>query len=106
MQVSFQLKCVNCNFSPGEKNPFIKAFLDARFHREPTVIPFKKDATFNGSVSGVLKENHAITGSTALCFAGIAWRYNETGSPCMLDVGVAHVTFDEIQDRLIHSFID
>lgn len=98
MQVDFKLKCVNCNFSPGEKNPFIKVFLDARFHREPTIVQLKDPkAQFSGSVSGVLKENHSITGSTALCFAGIAWRFNETGSPCMLDVGVAHVTFQEIQ---------
>jgi hypothetical protein len=97
MEVAFQLRCTGRNFSPGEKNPFVKVFLDARFDRTPKVFPLDDSKkAFRGSVSGVLRENHVINGSTALCFAGIAWRSNETGSPCMLDVGVAHVTFNEI----------
>ncbi len=36
--ISFQIKYTNTNFSPGEANPFLKCYLDARFDRDATKV--------------------------------------------------------------------
>lgn len=98
LKIDFDIRYRNTNFSPHERNPFIRCFLDARFDRNVTDVHLVKN--HSASVSGVLKEGYEITSRTALCFASIAWRNNETGAPCMLDTGVSHVTFKEISEGI------
>lgn len=105
LKIDFDIRYRNTNFSPHERNPFIRCFLDARFDRNVTDVHLVKNGisdvqTYKHSVSGTLKEGYEITSRTALCFASIAWRNNETGAPCMLDTGVSHITFKEISEGI------
>lgn len=103
-KIDFDICYKNTNFSPQERNPFVRCFLDARFDRDPVDVHLgKESASRSLSLSGTLKDGFEITASTALCFASIAWRKNETGAPCMLDTGVAHVTFAEIEKGIKQS---
>ncbi len=100
LQIAFQIKYTNTNFSPNEANPFLKCYLDARFDRDATKVHLNDENYVNASVSGKLKQGHQLTNTTALCFASIAWRKNENGSPCMMDTGVAHLELGQIEQEI------
>lgn len=99
LTINFSIWYKNTNFSPNERNPFVRCYLDARFDRDPVDVHLDK-GLHDVKVSGILKDGHEITGSTALCFNSIAWRKNETGAQCMLDTGTAHATFADIQREI------
>src|SRR5690348_12519261 len=98
--INVQLKYASTNYSPTEYNPIIKCYLDGRFHRTPTNISLMDGKQKQVALSGTLREGFKITTTTALCFASIAWRQNETGSPCQMDTGVAHVEFGDIEREI------
>lgn len=98
--INVLIRYTNEDFSPAERNPFVKCFLDARFHRDAVKVHLEDGKTHRVTVSGVLRDSYRITHSTALCFASVAWRANESGNPCMLDTGVAHVTLSEISEGI------
>jgi hypothetical protein len=95
--LDIQLKYASTNYSPAEYNPFIKCYLDGRFHRKPTDVSLIDGSTKKVSLSGTLREGYKITTTTALCFYGVAWRANESGFACPMDSGVAHIEFGDIE---------
>ncbi len=91
------------NLSPAEKHPQVRCFLDARFDREATTIQLDQEGkTYAVTVSGKLVKS-AIPPTTALCMASMAWRPNSSGTPCLLDTGVSHVTFAEIAKGILST---
>lgn len=101
--VNLEVTYVQSHLSPAEKHPQVRCFLDARFDREPTTIQLDAvGKTYATTVSGRLVKT-AIPPSTALCLASMAWRPNSSGTPCLLDTGVAHVTFAEIAKGILST---
>ncbi len=100
INLDIQIKYASVNYSPTEYNPHIKCYLDGRFHRTPVNVSLMDGLTKDVALAGTLRDGFKITSRTALCFASIAWRQNETGSPCPMDTGVAHVEFGDIEREI------
>ena len=98
--ISFQIKYASTNFSPLEVNPFVKCYLDGRFKRQAKNVSLIDGGIRNVTLTGTLKEGHSITTTTALCFASIAWRPNETRAACQMDTGVCHIEFGDIEREI------
>ncbi len=99
--LDIQLKYASTNYSPAEYNPYIKCYLDGRFHKKNTTdVSLIDGSTKSVALSGTLRNGFKITTTTALCFASIAWRANESGSPCPMDTGVAHIEFGDIEREI------
>lgn len=93
--ITFELEYINSRLSPTEIHPRIACFLDSSFKRKSKVVHLKQVGNrFQVQVTGVSTEEPGR--NSALCFQYMAWRANGNGNPCLLDVGTAHVTFDEI----------
>jgi len=105
VSVNLSITYVQSNLSPAEKHPQVRCYLDARFDREPVTIQLERPGeTHKARVTGKLIGNHAsIPPTTALCFASMAWRRNDMGSPCLLDAGVSHIEFGEIAQGILAS---
>lgn len=99
IRIPLKLTFVESNLSPAESHPQIKCYLDAHFDREAVTIQLDRvGATYNVEVSG--SSSLGLNPQRALCFASMAWRPNASGSPCLQDTGVAHITFGEIAEGL------
>jgi len=105
VHVDLSLYYTKSNLSPAEKHPQIRCYLDGRFDREPVTIQLNdgEGSKYPVRVSGTISKTNSIPPTTALCFASMAWRTNEFGSPCLLDTGVTHVTFGEIAEGIVRS---
>lgn len=99
MELSFKIRCINQKFDPTERNPFIKCYLDGRFHRRAVKVPASQEIR-TVKVNGKLRDGHEIDQRTALCFASAAWRPNDMGVQCMMETGVTHIEFGTIEQAI------
>lgn len=100
VSLTFQLEWKLEDLSPKEHNPEIRVFFDNRIVREPIVIKHSdrpESYTINGRVSTHVKE---LPSNLHVSFSGFAWRKNDMGAPCLLDIGTNHLQFSEIAEQV------
>lgn len=84
----------------SEKNPVLDCYLDRRWQREATRVPLSPKAQIV-KVSGQLPRSiKDIPETAAIGFASWAWRDNDQGNACLIDVGVASIRLSEVEQGL------
>lgn len=99
--ISFHLQWTEDRTSPEERQPIIKCYLDARWDREPTIVPLIKNDIQKVSVNGKLPAStRKLPSTAAIGFASFAWRKNESNNDCMMDTGTDHLFLRDIANEL------
>ncbi len=103
ISLDFTLNWSFDHFSPEEKRPEVKVFFDSRINREPIRIEHKdKHVYIKGRIEGTTKSEF-LPHNLHIGLAGFAWRKNDEGFPCLMDVGTAHINVRDIHDELKRS---
>ena len=86
---NINVQLIKDEMSPEEKQPQLNVFLDARFKRKPITIGLNAQ---NVEITGQLPiDVEEIPQTATLCLSGFAWRKNNFGDECLMDVGTTHI---------------
>ena len=102
ININVSVSLLKDEFSPHEKDPEIRVFLDSRFKRTPVTVGLNAQ---NINISGKInKKTKELPYTTTLVFSAFAWRTNNYNNKCLVDVGVCMLYLDDIVNKNIKSF--
>ncbi|MDB9801270.1 hypothetical protein OAB94_02715 [Flavobacteriaceae bacterium] len=102
IKFNISIKLIKDEFSPQESAPQMRIFLDARFDRKSKITQMNaNNINIDGEISNRITQ---LPQTTSLVFSAFAVRKNDSGSNCLMDVGVNRIPIQSIVNNKTKTY--